>query len=286
MKNMTSNENVPTVSCTSEYDRLKQVITVSPQHMKIEEAINNTQQHYLTNNIDTEIAVKQHEKFINTLKTNGAAVIQLDAKEELNEQVFSRDIGFTIGGTFFVSSMKEGMRKAEIAVLKNWLESMEIPYQTIDNGNIEGGDVVVDNKNIWVGISGRTSPSAVTALQQLLPDYNITPIQLREDILHLDCVFNIISKDTALIYRPAIDSDVYEYLNKTYQLIEVTEEEQFKMGPNVLSIGDKKIVSLPENKRLNQVLAQSGYQMIEIDFSEIIKSGGSFRCCTLPLVRG
>ncbi|RDW17154.1 hypothetical protein CWR48_14615 [Oceanobacillus arenosus] len=286
MKNMTSNESVPTVYCTNEYDRLKQVITVSPQYMKIEEVINNTQQHYLTNNIDTEIAVLQHVNFINTLKANGTEVIQLDATEKLNEQVFTRDIGFTIGSIFFVSSMKEAMRKPEKAVLKEWLKTENIPFQSVNNSSIEGGDVIVDNRNILVGISDRTSRTAITVLQSMLPDYNITPIPLRKDILHLDCVFNIISSDTALIYRPSIDSDMYAQLKQSYRLIEVTEEEQFKMGPNVLSIGDKKIISLPENKRLNQVLMQAGYQIIEIEFSEIIKSGGSFRCCTLPLNRG
>jgi N-dimethylarginine dimethylaminohydrolase len=285
MENMTSNESVPTVNCTNEYDRLKLVITVSPQYMKIEEVINNTQQHYLTNNIDTNIALQQHETLTNTLKEHGAQVIQLEAKENLNEQVFTRDIGFTIGDTFFVSSMKVDMRKPEIAELINWLESMRIPFQIIDCGSIEGGDVIVDNKNIWIGISNRTSHAAVTALQQMLPAYNIKPIQLREDILHLDCVFNIISEDTALIYEAAIESDGYKHLKQSYQLIEVTEEEQFKMGPNVLSIGGKKIISMPENKRLNRVLTQAGYHVVEIEFSEIIKSGGSFRCCSLPLIR-
>ncbi|WP_368896749.1 arginine deiminase-related protein, partial [Priestia megaterium] len=27
------------------------------------------------------------------------------------------------------------------------------------------------------------------------------------------------------------------------------------------------------------------YKVIEVDISEIIKSGGSFRCCTMPLER-
>lgn len=69
-------------------------------------------------------------------------------------------------------------------------------------------------------------------------------------------------------------------------MISVTDEEQFQMGPNVLSIGDGKVISLPQNERLNNVLESEGYKVIRVDLSEIIKSGGSFRCCTLPLQRG
>ena len=57
------------------------------------------------------------------------------------------------------------------------------------------------------------------------------------------------------------------------------------MGPNVLSIGDGKIISLTQNKELNRRIAAEGFTVQEVDLSEIIKSGGSFRCCTLPLIR-
>jgi N-dimethylarginine dimethylaminohydrolase len=57
------------------------------------------------------------------------------------------------------------------------------------------------------------------------------------------------------------------------------------MGVNVLSLGNKKIISLPQNAEVNHQLSKRGYDVIKIDFSEIIKSGGSFRCCTLPIKR-
>ena len=74
-------------------------------------------------------------------------------------------------------------------------------------------------------------------------------------------------------------------LTATYKLIEVSEEEQFTMGTNVLSIGDKKVFSLPQNKQVNAQIRAHGFEVIEVDFSEIIKSGGSFRCCSMPVDR-
>lgn len=72
---------------------------------------------------------------------------------------------------------------------------------------------------------------------------------------------------------------------ETTILVKVTEEEQFQLGTNVLSIGNKRVLSLPVNGKVNKQLRNRGFQVIEVDITEIIKSGGSFRCCTLPITR-
>lgn len=279
------NEEKLAIQCHTEYDALKYVIVVPPKYMAITEVINETQAHYVSDNINIDIAIQQHQSLVDKLQAEGAVVHELDAKPELNEQVFTRDIAFVIGEKLFISNMQRDIRKKEVAVLMNWLVENEVPYEVCELPSIEGGDVIVDGKQVWVGVSGRTSRAAIHALQAELPNYNISPIRLREDILHLDCVFNVINEDTALIFRDAIHQRDFEKIKGHYNLIEVTAEEQFAMGPNVLAIGEKKIISLPENKQLNRQLTETGFDVIEIPFSEIIKSGGSYRCCTLPLLR-
>ena len=115
----------------------------------------------------------------------------------------------------------------------------------------------------------------------------ICPVPFDEKYLHLDCVFNILSPEVGLIFPKALDAETIAtcFQSGTYKLIEVSEEEQFTMGTNVLSIGDKKVFSLPQNKKVNAQIRAHGFEVIEVDFSEIIKSGGSFRCCSMPVVR-
>ncbi|MFD1851782.1 dimethylarginine dimethylaminohydrolase family protein [Oceanobacillus bengalensis] len=285
MINSTSTEINPNVRCFNEYDLLKQVIVVAPDFMSIKEVINTTQRHYLKENINIDTALEQHNQFVQTLESEGAKVIKLKAKENLNEQVFTRDIGFTIGNQLFLASMKKDIRKPETDVLVDWLDKQQIAYNKIETFPIEGGDVIIDHDKVWVGVSSRTSLDAIRILQDNLPDFTVHAIPFREDILHLDCVFNIISNDTAIIYSPGVDQDALKVLKEHYHLIEVTEEEQFNLGTNVLSIGNKRMIALPENKRLNEEIRKQGFHVIEVAFSEIIKSGGSFRCCSLPLVR-
>jgi len=275
----------PKTKCMTEYDPLRRVILCQPQYMAIEEAINEVQKQYETENINKHRAMKQHAQFEELLKEHGVEVIKLPASSEFPEQVFTRDIGFTIGEDVFVAELATDIRKGEETKLEEWLEKEEIPYQTTTS-RVEGGDVIIDRDTVYVGISSRTSEEAVRQLEKDLAGFDIKRVPFDEKYLHLDCVFNILSPEKALIFPQALDPKTVEELAASYELIEVTPEEQFTMGTNVLSIGNGKVFSLPQNKQVNTSLRANGFDVIEIDFSEIIKSGGSFRCCSMPVERG
>ncbi|RFU64434.1 hypothetical protein D0469_18875 [Peribacillus saganii] len=272
-------------SCFSEYDELKQVILCPPEFMTIRDVINETQKHFKHEGIHIETALKQHNDFVETLQAQGVETILLPAHSKYPEQVFTRDIGFTIGNVIYVADMAAPIRQGEEGELKNWLERNSISYFKLLEDVIEGGDVIIDGNTVYIGISNRTNEDAIRHLQSLLVEHEVIPIPFTATYLHLDCVFNIISPTEALIFPGVIRKEEADLLASRYDLIEVTEEEQFTLGTNVLSIGNKKIISLPVNKGVNKQLRDRGYEVIEVDITEIIKSGGSFRCCTLPIFR-
>lgn len=272
--------------CMNEYDSLKKVVLCSPDFMTIKEPINETQKQYLKENIDTELAQKQHKVLVQTLRDLGIEVHLLPPQEKFPEQVFTRDIGFTLGHQVFVADMAHDVRIGEEREFITYLEHEKITYTNLVGDIIEGGDVLIDGNTIYVGISNRTNVEAIQHLQTLLPTYDVIEIPFTDTYLHLDCVFNIISPNEALIFPGEIDKDKAKFLASRYELIKVSEEEQATLGTNVLSIGEKRILSLPINKDVNEKLKDRGYEIIEVDITEIIKSGGAFRCCTLPLLRG
>ncbi|WP_067840862.1 dimethylarginine dimethylaminohydrolase family protein [Amphibacillus sediminis] len=276
---------VEQVVCQNEYDRLEHVVVVPPKFMRIGKVINETQKLYKEDNIDINKATEQHQQFVSVLEREGVNVIKLDPDPSLNEQVFTRDIGFTIGDKVIIAAMASKVRAEETKYLIEKLDDYQIPYQEQRSSSIEGGDVLIDNNKIWVGISDRTTQEAIDHLKLELPNYQIESITLTEGILHLDCTFNIVSPDLALIYQAGMVKSDYQKLKSTYQLIHVDDEEQFTLGTNVLSIGEQKVISLPENKEVNHALRERGFKVIEVPFNEIIKSGGSFRCCTMPITR-
>lgn len=274
------------IQCNNEYEELHRVILCEPKFMAIRDVINETQEHYKHENINIDRAIQQHNQFCELLSEHGIEVIKLPPSQKYPEQVFTRDIGFTIGQRIFAAEMAADIRQGEEYELKKWLELEGISYHILSENSIEGGDVIVDGNNIYVGISSRTNEASIQELTHLLPEYEIIPISLNQRYLHLDCVFNIISPEEALIFPEAIDQTTVNMLSSRFHLIEVTEKEQFTLGTNVLSIGQKKVFSLMGNEDVNNQLRERGYHVIEVDITEIIKSGGSFRCCTLPILRG
>ena len=281
-------ESIDTIqsNCQSEYDILRKVIVCEPQFMAIDEIINDVQKKYKHDNINIELALKQHHDFVAQLENEGVDVITLAANESFPEQVFTRDIGFTLGNQTFVSEMASSVRRGEETILQKWLDTHHIPFQKLSQHHIEGGDVIIDRKTIYIGLSHRTSQSAIEQLKNDLKDYEIVMVPFNPKYLHLDCIFNILSPTEALIFPEALEAKTINFLDNRYQLIRVNKEEQFTMGTNVLSIGNKKVFSLPMNHMVNEEIRSHGYEVIEVDFSEIIKSGGSFRCCTMPITRG
>lgn len=269
----------------NEYAPLKKVIVAPPDFMEIKEVINHTQRVYKKQNIAVNRALEQHQNFVQSLKDRGIKVIELTPVPELNELVFTRDIGFTIDDTLFTANMRREIREKETELLHDVLEKNNVPYHPITTCSIEGGDVLVDEDKVWVGNSERTTTDAIDQLRSYVEDKEVISLPLRKDILHLDCAFNIVSNDVALIFKDAFQKKDVERLSSHYDLIEVTDEEQFNLATNVLSIGDGNIISMPINSRVNRELEQKGFHIIEVEFTEIIKSGGSFRCCSLPVER-
>lgn len=273
------------VCCHDEFTRLKKVILCPPTFMKIVDVINETQRRYHKENIDVEKAVSQHSKLLEVLKSNGIETYILPVNDAFPEQVFTRDIGFTVGETVFISDMKMPVRQGEEGVLKKWLSDRGLTYIDLVEDETEGGDVLVHGKTVYIGLSSRTTPGAVERIQSHLPNHDVVSLPIHEDILHLDCIFNILSERDALIHREGLLKEDVERLASKFNLIDVSREEQFTMGVNVLSIGNNKVISLPINEEVNSKIREHGYEVIEVEFDEIIKSGGSFRCCTLPLLR-
>ena len=278
-------EDITQINCQSEYGSLKKVFLCEPQYMEIKEVINDVQKQYINDNIDRSLAISQHQNFEEALRNAGVEVIKLQPSKDHPEQVFTRDIGFTLGNHLFISEMANPIRQGEEKVLAKWMKEHDISYKKLSNHSIEGGDVIVDGNRVFIGLSHRTSMSAIETLQNELPDFQIIPIPFNPKYLHLDCVFNILSSKDALIYPDAFDANTVDYLSSMYHLIEVNESEQFSMGTNVLSIGQKRVFSLPINRDVTDQMRKHGYEVIEVDFSEIIKSGGSFRCCSMPIIR-
>jgi N-dimethylarginine dimethylaminohydrolase len=222
-------------------------------------------------------------------------------------QIFSRDIAFVIDNTLIKANIlpdREGEYKAigEIISQINPEKVVVLPEEC----HIEGGDVMPWNDYIFIGtysgsdypdyITARTNIEAVVALKKIFPNKKVKSFELRksntnakENALHLDCCFQPIGKDKAILHKNGflIESE-YEWLVNFFgkeNIFEITKEEMYNMNSNVFSISEDVIVSEKNFTRLNSWLSKQGFTVEKVPYSEIAKQEGLLRCSTLPLVR-
>jgi N-dimethylarginine dimethylaminohydrolase len=93
-----------------------------------------------------------------------------------------------------------------------------------------------------------------------------------------------VGQRSALIYAAGL-AEVPAAIADQYDLIEVTKAEQQLLATNVLSISPTQVIARTCATRVNTALRQRGLEVIELPFDDPPKTGGSFRCCSLPLWR-
>jgi len=228
-----------------------------------------------------------------TLEGVGVTVYHQKSVLGVPDQLTSRDIGFVVGNTFVVAGMAKKSRKQEYKGIEHLFHDFEGELIYVPSGVIlEGGDVIVDNPYIFLGLSQRSTMQGVEFLKQNFKDWYTVPVYLKplsegEDVLHLDCAFMPTAEDEALIYKPGF-KEIPKEISEKYGsgFINVTKQEQLELGTNVLQLGPKKIISRDKAHGLNAKLKSLGYDVTPLKFDEAPKTGGSFHCCTLPLYRG
>ena len=222
-------------------------------------------------------------------------------------QIFSRDIAFVIEDKIIRANILPN-REEEV-------EAIRYVWNLIDDENriilpsechVEGGDVMLWNDYIFIGtysgedypdyITARTNMDAVIALQELFPHKTVKSFELRksntspkENALHLDCCFQPIGKNKAIIHKNGfLIEREYNWLVDFFgkeNVFEIDKDEMYNMNSNIFSISEDVIISEKNFTRLNTWLREQGFTVEEVPYSEIAKQEGLLRCSTLPLIR-
>ena len=132
------------------YDTLKSCLLCYPSNYRI---TNKSNKFY--NKVDYTLAINQYNKYVNYLIENGVKPIFIDITDS-SSQVYTKDIGFVIENILFISKMSLKQREAETEIIKKLALEEQLDYYIMQN-NIEGGDVVVGDKEIFVTFAAELS---------------------------------------------------------------------------------------------------------------------------------
>jgi N-dimethylarginine dimethylaminohydrolase len=297
----------------NETSRLKAVVLGQPGSLGPVPALSQTYdaksyESVLNGIYPTEESVyKEMSAFEKVLLKHNVQVFMPWTLENCN-QVFARDVGFVIDDKIINSNIipdREDEKEAYEVIYD------QIAYNKIFNlperAHVEGGDVVLYNDIVFVGLytgndysqlkTARTNLYAFNFLKEIFPDKTFIPLELnkhdtdpRKGLLHLDCCFMPVSRNKAIVYKDGFrfEKDYHQVLDVFghENIFEISQEEMYYMNSNVFSIAPDVLVSEQNFTRLNSFLENQWNVTVErIPYREISKMGGLLRCSTLPLLR-
>lgn len=250
--------------------------------------------------------IREMEDFAVVLKKYGVKVYRPEIITDCN-QIFSRDIAFVIEDTLVKANILPD-REEEYQAIKYIVDQID-PIKIVHppkEVHVEGGDVMPWNEYIFVGtytgsdysdyITARTNQTAIDFLSDLFPHKIVKAFELKksntnpkENALHLDCCFQPVGKDKAILHKEGfLIASEYQWLKDYFgpeNIFEITQEEMYEMNSNIFSISPTVVVSDERFTRLNEWLSDKGITVETIEYKEIAKQEGLLRCSTLPLIR-
>ncbi|MEM9340596.1 MAG: arginine deiminase family protein [Bacteroidota bacterium] len=248
--------------------------------------------------------IKEMDEVASVLKKHQIEVFRPEVIADYN-QIFARDIALVINEKLIVPCVTP-LRKKESDGIQFIIDQVEEVLLPDEDERMEGGDIIPWNGYLFVGYStdedfekyevARTNQKGFDYLVHHFPEWKVKGFELnksdenpRENALHLDCCFQPVGKDKAVIYPGGFknEEDV-SFLLELFgeeNIFPITQEEMYEMNSNFFSISPEVVVSDRRFVRLNEQLRNWGLQVEEVTYQEVAKMEGLLRCTTMPLRR-
>ena len=213
-------------------------------------------------------------------------------------QLFPRDGMIVVGNHVIDASLRLKCRQRERYGLRSVIRKMvaergalwsSVPLGSpgcVDGPFLEGGDTLLNGREVYVGMSGCASDMAgIDWLQALLGErYRVIPVALRSDVLHLDCALGLV-KPGLLLWCPEKLIDGLPTSLRDWDAIRVSKDEAGLLATNGLILEEGRIVVDADNKRVIEELRTRKVEVIPLPFDGPIRVGGGLRCAHHPLWR-
>ncbi len=227
--------------------------------------------------INLDIARAQHSAYVQALASLGCQVIELPEEADLPDSVFVEDAAVVLREVAVVTRPGAESRRAETESIIHALSPYRPLVYVTEPATVDGGDVLVLDRHIYVGMSTRSNNDAIMQLQELLDTYGymVSGVPLR-DCLHLKSAISRVDNSTLLINKDWVDPTYFADFN----LIEVDVSEPY--ASNCLPIGDS-IIYPTAFPKTSAKLERQGHSITRVDVSELAKAEGAVTCCSLIL---
>lgn len=225
--------------------------------------------------IDLALARVQHQQYEDALRRLAVQVISLPAEPNLPDSVFVEDTAIVLPECAVITRPGANSRKPETDSIARALAPYRALHHIQPPGTLDGGDVLVLGKTLYVGLGTRSNQSAIAQMQDFLTDYGyiVSGVPIH-GCLHLKSAVTQVGRNTLLLNPAWIKPEHFH----GWRVIEVHPDES--AAANAVWVDD--VIIYPSHyPKTQQRLAAAGIRMEVVDATEVAKAEGAVTCCSL-----
>jgi len=231
------------------------------------------------NEIDVTLAMEQHRVYISILKESGIEVYELPPLETYPDSVFMQDPALLGANQSVLGRFGETSRIGEAEALVDDVGGRGPPVgpfnMVSEPGTLEGGDVLISDRGIFVGESKRTNSAGIQQLTKFLHGQSVTSVKTK--LMHLLCGCSYLSNGNILIAPDLISPDAFP----GFKFIRIPTDDAY--ASDALYLGAWKVLIPSGFPRTVAKLKEVGYVPVEVDVSEFYKGEGGVTCLSSPI---
>lgn len=257
-----------------------------PTHFKVTYSINPWMDP--TKPVDLPLALAQWEDLRDRYRALGHTVELLDPGPGLPDMVFAANGATVVDGRVLGARFAYPERSDEAAAHLDWFHRNGYPDTDVrvpDHVNEGEGDFAVTASWILAGRGFRSSPLSHDEAQEFFgrPVIGLELVDPR--YYHLDTALCVLddARDEVMYFPDAFSPGSRSVLRRLFpDALIATGDDAAALGLNAVS--DGRHVLLPQAAvGLFGPLRERGFEPIGMDLGELLKGGGSVKCCTQEL---
>lgn len=221
---------------------------------------------------------RQHDQYLHALQSFGYTLITLPPDPSLPDSTFVEDPTINIDNQMLVvarleNAKRRGEEERMLGLIKPLFEEMPIA-RIVYPGMIEGGDVLVADGKLYIGISKRTNTEGAVQLERIAHKlgWSAETIPVPSTYLHLKGEATYHPEWNCLTVSEEIAG---HFEGSGLRMIVTPKEERF--AGNCISHGNQILIhkgSIVTAK----LLRKEGFEPIALDLSEFAKIDGAMTC--------
>ena len=230
---------------------------------------------------DYDLAIEQHDAYVEALRTAGVEVTVLPALEDYPDSVFVEDTAVITPAGAIMDLPATDSRHDEAELMLPTIREF-FPDERIRRieapGTLEGGDVMMVDDHYYVGRSARTNDEGFRQFAGFLAEWGMTAEQVPvEHILHLKTGGTYVEDGNLLVSGEFKQTPAYRR-GQFANVYEVPDEEAY--GADCVRVNNHVIMAAGF-PRVKVQLEAWGNDVIEVPMTEFEKIDGSITCLSL-----